>query len=98
MAEEKGLWGSLEIDGRMLFGGIPQICSRYLTGTLQHERQAVGIRRSGVPKQHRRRRKRRKRRMLCSLHIVILFISNNWTRNDNKAHKIFVTTPNKDFS
>ena len=39
---QEGLWESLEIDGRMLFGGVPLICSQYSTGRWQQERQLVG--------------------------------------------------------
>ena len=34
-------------------------------------------------------------RMLCSPHIVIQSISNNWTRKNNEEYKIFVITPDK---
>ena len=50
----------------MLFGGMPQIRSRYLTGRWQHGRQVVVVRRSGRPwtengpKPHRRRKRKNK--------------------------------------
>jgi len=49
----------------MLFGGMPQIRSRYLTGRRKHERQVVVVRRSGRPwiengpKPHRRRKRKK---------------------------------------
>jgi hypothetical protein len=42
VSEQEDLWESLEIDGRMLFGVMPQIFYRYLTGRRQQERQEVG--------------------------------------------------------
>jgi hypothetical protein len=65
--EEESPWESKEVDGRMLFGGVPLICYRYGTGRQQERGYRMEIREAMAPKRAEAPENKKKNKMMMMM-------------------------------